>query len=50
MLQYFRLYYTAQGDFFPKYLDFDNIFDARNHADLLENAGYTDIQLDIVDY
>ena len=49
-LQFYRLYYTVPGDCFPKYLDYDNLEHARNCADLLENAGYTDIQLDIVDY
>lgn len=49
-LQFFRLYYTVPGDLFPKYLDYDNLEHASNCADLLENAGYTDIQLDIVDY
>lgn len=48
--QFFRLYYTVPGDLFPKYLDYDNLDMARNTADLLENAGYTDIKLTVEDY
>ena len=49
-LQFFRVYYTVPGDCFPKYLDYDNLAMARDTADLLENAGYRDIQLTLEDY
>ena len=45
-LQFFRVHYEVS----PKYLDFDYISDARNYADLLENAGYVNIKLTVEDY